>query len=397
MNNLEVRSEQNELFSVENRFEKLNEHIDFIIKQKEENFRACSEHIEAQSSKTEHGLPEILNNHRTELLNKLKCHLEENIIKNTSFGSPSTTVRYKPSKENIEQSEILLGKLIYKHSFDIQQKLRYFPFIQPVEMNISDDLVKPLDVHLRILVLSDYKVFVYTRTSQQTNLLRVFDKKWQKRAEKQLRSDLVLKNILSSGSRFVCLLFDAIEKRHYLELHDDRLELIVNKQLNFVMNLCSMNEKEIVCWNVMHKQCMIFNHKLEIVQCLGQNESENEPFFFGLGTLVDVSLQRILFYFYDEPKQLHFIRVIDRQSGRQVGRIDLKFDFFFTKMLRFDSKSNILLKPYEPSDAIKLHDSNGLLLLSLNHEIFMKINRLDLTSRDEIQLVDLHQQKIILL
>jgi hypothetical protein len=393
MSDCEARSEDNDIFSLENRFQLLDERIYSISKEKEENFRACAKRIEAYMCETKQSLPQIINFYREGLLNILKCHLE----RLSPCLSRTITLSYKPSKESIEKSEILLGKLIYKHPFGIYQKLRYFSFLQLVEINFSDDLVKPSDVHLRILVMSDYKIFAYTRTTQQTNLLRVFNRKWQKQAEQQLKSDLVLKNILSCGSRFVCLLFDSVQKRHHLELYDDRLELIANKQMNLVMNLCSMNEKEIICWNAIHKQCMIFNHKFEILECVGQNQSVNDPFFFGLGTLVDVSLQRILFYFYDEPNQLHFIRVIDRQSGHQVGRIDLKFDFFFTKMLRFDSESNILLKPYGPNDEIKLHDSNGLLLLSLNHEMFMNINRLDLTPRDEIQFVDLNRKKIILL
>ena len=90
----------------------------------------------------------------------------------------------------------------------------------------------------------------------------------------------------------------------------------------------------------------------------------------------------------------HFIKIFDRSNGYLSGVINFDFNYF-SKMIRIDTKSNILVKLYEPADEVKYYDCHGKLLKVFRNNDLPKYNRIDLSQDDDIICYDKIENKIL--
>ena len=134
-------------------------------------------------------------------------------------------------------------------------------------------------------------------------------------------------------------------------------------------------------WIFLEQNCLDF--ELSTVVCLFDVEHD--------GFLLDVSQTKILFYF-SNLKNEHSIKIINRETGILDGVINIPFDNV-SKLIKFDSKSNILMKSY-PDNILRLYNSTGEFLMSRTTIQFTDLDRFDLNSSDEIVCYDRRNNKI---
>ena len=371
--------------------------------------RYVSEHLSSGS------LALLVNAQRDQLLSEL-----ESI---TSAPTVPALPSFTASKWNVYDAEKLLGHVRHRHPFHLVQKLTY-PHLfggggdeHLGELDMSSLITEStIDsrFNTRVLMLAERKLFVYTtmtttpvdeeEASEPMSSFRVYNRHKELVAQRSLGANLIYKNLVAwhltvvslfydsmaaasdTGGRFVLSVFDASDDDDYPNDDGNELRLRAERRLAHGVHLTSVTHDEVICWNQAEKRCLVYSHRLDLLAAYGQETSVSEPFYFANGNLIDASPHVILYYYFDESEQNHYLKVFERSSGRKVGRIDFDFSYF-SKMIKIDALSNILIK-LEPNNVIKYYDARGSLLGEFADARFEKFSRIDLTSDDRLTCYD---------
>lgn len=347
--------------------------------------------LENELHLTETLIKKSLDEDRTSKLNLVKSKADLSLSLNLRY----LPINFKESRVRIDDSSLLIGYLTYKNKFKILKKFNYFSYLNQFtnEIQLAEDLI--LFMNVRILVLSPKRLFVYLRTKENQTSFKIFNDKCQEICSVQIDKDLIYKNVISWNLSLVSLFYNPKDNRkHILSFYDKDLRLLAVKSIELDLNLCSLNENEIVCWNSTDKVCQIYDFNLNLISSIGQHVSEHIPYYFSNGILIEASQTLILFYYFHEDEEKHFIKIMDRKTGHLTGIINFDFNYF-SKMIRIDSESNILVRLYEPNNEIKYFDSKGKLLKIFSNNELTKIGRIDLSQNDDIVCYDKTENKIL--
>ena len=276
----------------------------------------------------------------------------------------------------------ILGIISFNNEFDIQKKFLYlelFNFFTEIE--ITNDQIDFFN--FRITALSRCKLVVY---SKKQHFLKIINQKCEELSSLEINSKLILKQIICFKNKIATLFQNNSTKNYYLIIYDENLNLTSYKSFAYDLSLCVLNSLQVICWKRKEHQCVIFDHDLNELIQIGQIKDINEPFYLcdGVehdGFLLDVSQTKILFYF-SNLKNEHSIKIINRETGILDGVINIPFDNV-SKLIKFDSKSNILMKSY-PDNILRLYNSTGEFLMSRTINQFTDLDQFYLISSDEI-------------
>ncbi len=214
-------------------------------------------------------------------------------------------------------------------------------------------------------------------------------------AHRYIHMDLNVHNIVAWDRKLACLFYSKSSRLFHLDLFDQHLSLKGSKSFNYNLKLCSMNDHEILCWNQSAEKCVVLDLDLNVLNEYGQSESVDRPFYFSGGTLIDASATRFLYYCADCDQQKQCIKIVDRETGDPIGQID--FDFlYFTKIIKLDSRSNILVK-LSQNNLIQYYDPYGRLLNEFRINKFNSLIEFNLTRQDQIVCYDKGEKKIFVL
>ena len=384
-----------EFSNLEAKFLKLDALAHLTLEKKCREFTHLTDRITNSSDYLKIFIELRLNEKRQFLLDNLWADLSTKIAE---LDAHSKLVYHKNPKDFIEFSDKthLIGDLKYENGFPIAKKFKYLNLVNQFdELKISDDLVDYLNA--KILVLNKNKLFLYLKTKQEQNLLKIVNKKCEQLAIRKLEGKLAVRNIMAWGLRVVCLMHNESTKKNELYVFDEDLSLTSSeKNLGNDVSLCSLGDEEMFFWHESEKKCRVLDYSLRLVGEYGQDLDENRPFYFANGIVIDASDKRMLFYYYDPKQYKHCVKVIGRESGLLSGVINLEFDYF-SKMIRLDSESNILMKLFEPNNLIRYFNADGSVLDEFRNEEFFKFSRIDLTRDDEIVCFDQSHSSIFFL
>lgn len=372
-------------------FDHIDHKIDAIEQNKNVEFDQLNQSIENHAILNEFIITNIIDEKRENMIFKLSTHYKNtlNFLKQIeNFKS----IEFCESSLKLEDTSFVLGQLKYKNKFYLLKKFNYFDYIDQYlqEIKLIEDLIRFFNV--RILILSPSRMFIYLRTNEGETFFKIFNHKCEEYYSIKVDPNLVYRNVLSHQSKIICLFNDPVKKHNILSVYNDDLSLVQTRVLDYNLMLCSLLDNEIICWNVSDTKCFVFDFSLNLVSSFGQLEDENEPFYFENGILIESSKELFLIYYFDKEELKHFIKIINRSSGHLTGVIHFDFNFF-SKMIRIDNKSNILVKLYEPADELKYYDSNGNLLKVFRNTDLSKYNRIDLSQDDDIICYDKVEKK----
>lgn len=404
---------------LESCFGNLNKSIETIRNEKLYNFdEAILNQIKNSINDKKDFIDYLLNRNRNELLTQLNGEYRKSLIQLKLLNQ--IKVKFN-SKEDYIYNDYrhLIGSLFYRKKFTLKQTFKYFEFLNLLSYEIifeksllngktneSTEISTSLTTQqvnislsvIRILVLETNKIFVYYRNNLNETYFKIFNFNFNEIQFLKLASELVYKNILTVKNKIVSLFYNSnipitnnvcnvsdgvVRRQHSLSIYNDNLNQITTKNFYFELNFCSINQFEIICWNINERKCYIFDHFLNVNMIFGQEFNPSSEFYFKNGTLIDASETLILFYSWNEDEQAHCVKIIDRKSGLLNGIIEFEFNYF-TKMIKIDSKSNILVRLYEPNNLFKYFDSNGNLICLFQNNDFNKFSRIDLNKNDEL-------------
>lgn len=389
-----VKSAEKCLLDMENFFINFNQKLKEIEVEKENLFELLLKKLDFLISKNENSIKAILNKRRDFLLTQLNksfslCFAQASIL------FKNCLVKFIESTARIDESSLLIGNLVYNKKFSILKKFSYFNYLNQYinEIELNEELIRFSNV--RILILNQNRLFSYLRTNENKTYFKIFNKKWQELNSIGVDAMLIYRNVISWNSTVASLFYNpAVGEKNILSVYNEDLKLKANRSFNFNLNLCCISENEIICWNTDENISIIFDFNLNVLKTFGQDLNEGEPFYFANGILIEGSPSLLLFYFCNQEEQTHFIKIIDRKTGILSGVINFEFNYF-SKMIRIDNESNILVKLYEPSNELKYYDSKGTLLKVFTHNDLTKFSRIDLSQNDDIICFDKTDNKIL--
>ncbi|RMZ95033.1 hypothetical protein BpHYR1_034342 [Brachionus plicatilis] len=349
--------------------------------------------VNQKIAKAELDIRKVLNKIRHYLLFMIHQHLL-NACLPTGSHKNFFLDNFVPSHLRLDEAGIILGNLKYKNNFYLLKKFNYFDFLNQCthQIQLNEELIRFFNV--RILILSQNRFFVYLRTNDGATYFKIYSNKCQEVYSIKVDSNLVYRNVLSHNSKIVCLFNDPLKNENILSIYKDNLVLLESIYLDYNLILCSLLENEIICWHASDNKCLIFDFGLNLMSKIGQIKLENEPFYFENGILIESSKSLFLIYYFDKQELKHFIKILDRSNGRLTGVINFDFNYF-SKMIRIDNLSNILVKLYEPANEVKYYDSCGNLLKVFVNNDLAKYNRIDLSQEDDLICYDKVENKIL--
>jgi hypothetical protein len=391
-----IKVQLNELEEI---FSQLNSQHQEIYAEKLNQLLTLEKNLYEHVKKLEIIIPVELNKKRDSLIVCLKEYLinelENNIFANCNGECYSKNFSvFKKSFKNLNRSH--LGHFHYLKPFNLLKKLKYLKYLDQFEELLNIDNKELNDFYVRFVVLSTKKIFVYKKASNDSFQLKIVDYLNVEVCRKKCNSSYIYRGIVGYSNKIICLLFSSDTSEFLLYVFDDCLNQLAIKKFNYDLHLCSANSNEIICWSWRSKQCLVFDFALNLIKTYGQETNKDAAFYFSNGMLLDVSVERILFYDFDETNKKQFIKILDRENGKLCGTIDFQFDYF-SKMIRIDSHSNIILKLYEPFNVLKYYDLNGNLLFESFNQDFVKFARIDLTSDDTLICLDNANNKVFYL
>ena len=356
-------------------------------------FEDLKKTIEQRISIIEVYIFQILNKIRSHLLTITNGHFL-NAFPKLNLSKNFFCLNFVPSCLSLNETGIIIGNLNYKNNFHLLKKFNYFDFLNQcsLEIQLVDELIRYFNV--RILILSKNRLFVYLRTNEGESFFKIYNNKCQEIYSIKINSNFVYRNVLSYNSKVVCLFNDPVKNENILSIYKDNLVLIESINLDYNLILCSILENEIICWSASDNKCLIFDFELKLTCKLGQTKQEDQPFYFESGILIESSKDLFLIYFFDKKELKHFIKIINRSNGKLTGIINFDFNYF-SKMIRIDNLSNILVKLYEPANEVKYYDSCGKLLKVFVNNDLANYNRIDLSQNDDLLCYDKVENKIL--
>jgi hypothetical protein len=330
---------------------------------------------------------------RNDLLNKLNLSLKQ-ILKKSQNNTTDDDVYFTDSNLCITKiGTSILGRMRYVNDFDILKKFLYihlFNFFTEIEISNQIEF-------FYLKVFNECKLFAYSKT---TNSIKIINYKCEELNSKQIDANLTYKSIFCFEPNIAALYQHSVTKKYFLIIYDQYLNMISYKSFKSDLNLCSFHSDQVVCWLRNEHKIIVLDHFLNEIIEYGQDLNINDPFYFcdsiyNNGILLDVSETKILFYFFilDEPNQ-HKIKILNRKTGLLDGTIELLENNVSNRLIRFDSKSNIVMKSMS-DNMINLYDSNGKFLLKKTTNQFIELVRFDLNKYDEIICYNRGQNKIV--
>lgn len=379
---------------LESQFERLDAKSNELLRDLEQKALNASKRIDNTYQTSYSIIRKIFNLKREELISQVEKSFRESLK-----SLHRQDVLFRSSSICLTRiTTLILGQLKYENEFDIVKKFRYlelFNFF--VELEIAHDQIDYFDV--RITALSQHKLFIY---SKRDCFLKIVNQKCEELSSRTIDKKLVFKSIICYDPWIATLFQDSVTKKYYLTIYDDSLNVISYKSFKFdneesYLNLCSLDSKQVVCWMRNIRKCIIYDHKLNELAQLGQDTDISKPFYFcntesNDGFLLDISDRKILFYFHDKTNNSNSIKIINRDTGLLDGIVDIPGDSV-SKLIKFDSKSNIVMKRH-PDVSIFLFDSNGNLLMSRTTTQFTNLIRFDISRNDEIVCYDTNKDKL---
>jgi hypothetical protein len=329
-----------------------------------------------------------------------KCLLEQN-------GDYKARCMFKESLVNIYDFESIFGDLIYLQPFTLDKKFKYLDLLNQFdEIDLVGELTANYNLY-RILLLNKCKIFIYMKPrytgdlndfiigDKDKHIFKITNRKLEDVSFRYLDSNLVIRNIITWEFKIASLFYDKSNASYHLDIYDQYLNRTSHREFDFCVKLCSINDNEIFCWNQTDEKCIILDYKLNILHEYGQSLNLEKPFYFVGGTLIDGSINSLLYYCSDQPNEKQFLKIINRKTGLAIGHIDFEF-LYFTKIIKIDSQSNILVK-LNQNNLIKYYDLCGNLLNDFRNNEFNKFNSLiefNLTKDDRIVCYDKSQNKL---
>ncbi len=350
--------------------------------------------LESHSELVEPFIVNELNSRRDQLIAQLDVLFKQKIKTDKTFD---WTLRLKSADFCVTKvASSLLGFYFYTDEFDIFKKFQYLSFYNlftEIEINTQIEF-------FYLEVLNRHKLFAYLK---KESLLKILNHKCQELHSIEINSKLTFKSIKCCDTRIAALFQHSLNKKYYLIVYDEYLNIVSFRSFDLGLSLCSFNSAEVICWHWNKRKCVIFDHKLNITAEIGQDSSTAEPFYLcdsikNTGTLLDVSEEKMLFYFSkfsngSDLEQHHEIKIINRKSGLLDGTINIPSNYL-SKLIRFDSRSNILMKSF-PDNMMNFYDQNGKLLINRTTPQFTDLIRFDLKKNDVIVCYNRNQNKIV--
>ena len=400
------------------KFENLNDKINSLINEthlksdlfiaKIENKISFSELIDGLNF-ARNFLLDILSNHQKLILKKLNS-----IEKNPSTNTCSIKKLFYIENSVIKTlANFYILKLI-DHIFNrnnLYIRFKYFKLCYNAtqQVNLHYGLNENLALKKNKIVLSKQRTFYFSEFPDKTCYMLIRDDLRNLDLVKSptiylrcfenyqfLAYDIYIVGLFYDDYSFVVKLY---------KVKDENFTLISSKTFKFKIFLHSINKYEIVCLTnqINSNRYLALNYDLNKIDSFGQKVDEKRPFYFGDGSLINCSFNKIFIYFYDRIKQRHAIKILNRSSGmlEKFGFIDLP-EFTKFNQIKIDSSFRILILDEINSkvttkkriNSLNYFDANGKLLFKIKSNLFRDLKSFDLTSEDHLYFIDYNNNKI---
>jgi hypothetical protein len=346
--------------------------------------------------------------------------------------------------ENVETFSIQVQKLFYTENSVIKTmdnsyvvklidhifkrnnlflKFKYFNlFYNGIQkVNLYYGMSEKMVLKKNKIVLSKQRTFYFTEFSDKTCYMLIRDDLSNRDLVKS--SIIYLRyfenyQFLATDTHIIGLFYD--DYCFVLKLYtvkNENFTLISSKTFKFKIILHSINKHEIICLTnqINANRYLALSYDLDIIDRFGQKIDEDKPFYFGDGSLINCSINKIFVYFYDHREQKHSIKIMNRSSGKTEKNclIDLPLGTKF-KQIKIDSSFRILIfsemslsmKNTEEKEeidctgyckkirnSILYFDTDGKFLFRIKSNLFMDLKSFDLTSEDDLYFID-YEKKI---
>jgi hypothetical protein len=353
-----------------------------------------------------------LNKSRNKMINQINKSFDDLISNvNKKRFKYLNYLKFKENRfESINENFILkyLDYLLSKNYLYLKFKyIKFFEANQQLEINASFKDIYNLNnlnylnefktlVKVNRIVLRHNRIFYFVETIHRNCFMLITDEN----NFLIVRSSIInlrhfeYYQFIANGKHIVALFYD--DHNYIIKLFDLNLNQLQMKIFDYRINLHSMNKYEIVCFSnkIKSDRYLVLNHELDVIYTFGQKLDIRKPFYFGDGSLIQMSFNKIFIYFYDIFEQKHSIKILNRQTGliEKILNVDnTKYQF-----IKMDSSGRLMIKSINPNRdfyfSIDYYETNGDKLYKVKCDQLSNETNFDLTYDDK--LYSFNQNKI---
>lgn len=345
-----------------------------------------------------------LNKSRDKMIDQTNTSFD-NLISNVN-KKRFKSLNYVKFKEN--QSESMNEQFILRHVDNLLLKnylylkfkyIKFYETDQQTEINASFKDIYNLNnlnylnqfktlVKVNRIVLKHDRIFYFIETINRNCFMMITDEN----NRLIVRSSIIhLRHFehyqfIANGKHIVGLFYN--DHHYVIKLFDLNLNQLQMKVFDYRINLHSMNKYEIVCFTnqIKSDRYLVLNHDLDVIYTFGQKLDERKPFYFGDGSLIQLSFNKIFIYFYDIFEQKHSIKILNRNTGL-IEKI-LSIENTKYQYLKMDSSGRLLIKSVnskrDSKFSIDYYDTNGDYLFKVKCDQLLNETNFDLTYDDKL-------------
>lgn len=265
-------------------------------------------------------------------------------------------VELEINESNLKNATGLYGLLFYKNDFTSRKKLNYLNFFN-FYTEIDFSKFKQIDRELiTVLVINlDRFFFQFKSKNSLIDFICITNKNCELLYESQLYfNHATFSKYLSNKRIIVSCHTDFEDTKHCLRVMDHQLMQRKKRFFDEILNLCLINDSEIICFRPC--QYLLMNSNLEILRTFGQFMHIECPFYIQSNCILSaVSKDYFFFKLSDDFDKKIAIRIVDKLDGKLVNIIHVKASDRFkadyeTNTLLVKSINEPKLIVYEPNE-----------------------------------------------
>lgn len=329
---------------------------------------------------------EELNDTRIEFLKKLKKYQTNELLAN-----------FEINESNFKNGIGLYGILLYKNEFTSRKKLDYLTFYNfYTEIDFSKFKLIDYELITALVINIDRLFFQFKSKNNLIDYICITNKNCEILYEsKFFFSHSTFSKYLCNKKIIVSCHTDFEDSKHCLRVMDHQLMQKKRRLFENILNLCLVNDFEIICFRPC--QYLLMNFSLEILRTFGQFMHIEWPFYIESNCILSaVSKDFLFFKLSDDYDKKIAIRIVDKLDGKLVNIIYIRASDRF----KADFETNTLLVKSIQEPKLTVYESNEfniIKIIKIESSQFRKFYFLELNSNYLFYSVDFLNNKINLI